>query len=150
MGAFSYLRSIYDLDTLDTRYTITSKTPYKTYVESRNDPGASKARAAKFGSRVQPSKWRTPEFYMYGVVMAVVIPAMLWVTYSVSRRMAAEPAPLPSVDKSDRALTEYTRSFESPVQEIRAVSFPGLGTRSQDRRQYPPTTTHLHPAVDPL
>jgi hypothetical protein len=96
MGAIAFVRSLYDLDTLDTRFTTTSRTPYRTVIDTRSDPDASKARAAKFGSRVQPSKWRTPEFILYGIVLAWVIPAMFWVAFDVSRRMAAKPETSPA------------------------------------------------------
>ncbi|KAI1870679.1 uncharacterized protein JN550_004825 [Neoarthrinium moseri] len=85
MGAFSFLRSVYDLDTLDTRFTNSSATPYKAIIDSRNDPGASKERAARFnGGKPKPSRWRTPEFLLYWPVVLFCIPYMLWVAYGVS------------------------------------------------------------------
>ncbi|KAI4870226.1 MBOAT-domain-containing protein [Hypoxylon rubiginosum] len=85
MGVLSFLRATYDLDTLDTRFTNTSSTPYKTVIEARGDAAASKERAAKWKSQGQPSRWNTPEFYLYYFVLLLVIPYMFWVAYDASR-----------------------------------------------------------------
>ncbi|ORY54810.1 putative glycerol: H+ symporter [Pseudomassariella vexata] len=85
MGVFSLFRGLYDLDTLDTRFTNSSTTPYKTVIESRDDPNAIKERAAKFSGRTKPSKWNTPEFYLYYVFLAWVIPSMFWIAYDASK-----------------------------------------------------------------
>ncbi|KAH8682163.1 MBOAT, membrane-bound O-acyltransferase family-domain-containing protein [Xylariales sp. PMI_506] len=85
MGVLAFLQSIYDLDNLDTRFTTSSSTPYKTIIESRNDAAASKERAAKFSGKAQPSKWGTPEFFLYYLVIIFVIPYMFWVAYDASK-----------------------------------------------------------------
>ncbi|KAI0881469.1 MBOAT-domain-containing protein [Annulohypoxylon maeteangense] len=85
MGVFSFLRNIYDLDTLDTRFTISTSTPYKTVIEARNDPIASKERAAKLNSKAHTSRWNTSEFYLYYLILLWVIPYMFWVAYDSSR-----------------------------------------------------------------
>ncbi|KAI1174280.1 MBOAT, membrane-bound O-acyltransferase family-domain-containing protein [Nemania sp. FL0916] len=88
MGAFSFLRHIYDLDTLDTRFTVSSSTPYRTVIEARSDAAAaSKERAARWNSRPassSESRWKTPEFYLYYVVFIVAIPYMFWIAYQAS------------------------------------------------------------------
>ncbi|TRX94135.1 hypothetical protein FHL15_004903 [Xylaria flabelliformis] len=87
MGVFSILGNVYDLDTLDTRFTVSSTTPYKTVIEARNDTtAASKERAAKWNSRPQSvSKWNTPEFYLYYVVFVLAVPYMFWIAYDASK-----------------------------------------------------------------
>lgn len=85
MGPLAFLSSLYDHDTLDTRFTTASSTPYQNVIEARLDPSIKKDSAAKERSRAQPSKWKTPEFYLYYVVFAVAIPYMFWITYDVSR-----------------------------------------------------------------
>lgn len=85
-GPLTFLKSIYDLDNLDTRFTNSSSVPYKTVIESRNDPAQSKESASKAHSRAQPSKWRQPEFIVYLAYIAGVIPYMFWVAWGVSRR----------------------------------------------------------------
>ncbi|RDW75975.1 hypothetical protein BP5796_06796 [Coleophoma crateriformis] len=99
MSIFSYIRSIYALDTIDTRFTSSSSTPYKDIVDARADPAAA-SRAAKRDDSIpgvgvrtdssgrpiaQPSKWNTPEFYFYYLVFLVVVPYMFWIAYDVSR-----------------------------------------------------------------
>ncbi|KAI0909212.1 MBOAT, membrane-bound O-acyltransferase family-domain-containing protein [Ustulina deusta] len=95
MGAFSFLRNIYDLDSLDTRFTVSSNTPYTTVVEARSDAAAaSKERAAKWNSRPSSSsssssssksRWNTPEFYLYYIVFVVAVPSMFRIAYDASK-----------------------------------------------------------------
>ncbi|KAG5817502.1 hypothetical protein H9Q74_000092 [Fusarium xylarioides] len=85
MGPLAFLSSLYDHDTLDTRFTTASSTPYQNVIEARLDPSIKKDSAAKERSRAQPSKWKTPEFFLYYAVFAVAIPYMFWITYDVSR-----------------------------------------------------------------
>lgn len=100
MGVLSFFRSIYDLDTLDTRFTTSSSTPYKTVVESRGDAAASKERAARFSGSTKPSKWKTPEFFLYILLVGMAIPTMVWVAYNASTRMLAHPF-CPALGPSD-------------------------------------------------
>ncbi|KAJ5037514.1 uncharacterized protein L3040_007688 [Drepanopeziza brunnea f. sp. 'multigermtubi'] len=96
MDLFSYIKSIYDLDTIDTRFTSSSSTPYKTVIESRSHPDYKVKRdhsVPGIGVRTdhsgrpiaQPSKWNTPEFYFYYFVFITIVPCMFWVAYDVSR-----------------------------------------------------------------
>lgn len=86
MGVLSFFRSLYDIDTLDTRFTNTSSTPYKAVIESRNDATASKERAAAFSGKAQPSKYKTPEFLLYFGLLSFIIPYMFYVAYDASKR----------------------------------------------------------------
>jgi hypothetical protein len=88
MGALSFLRDVYDLDTLDTRFTNSSSTPYNTVIESRGDAAASKERASRFSGKAEPSRWRTPEFFFYYLVFIICVPLMFWTAYTASSRMA--------------------------------------------------------------
>ncbi len=98
MRPFSYIRSIFALDTIDTRFTSSSATPYKSVVDARAE---SAVRALKRDDSIpgvgvktdhsgrpiaQPSKWKTPEFYLYYLVFIITVPYMFWVPYEVSRR----------------------------------------------------------------
>lgn len=87
MGALSFLSRIYTLDTLDTRFTVSSTTPYGAAVDARNDAAAaSKERAARWNSRPSSvSRWNTPEFYLYYVIFVSAMPAMLWCAYEASK-----------------------------------------------------------------
>ena len=85
MGALSFLRKVYDLDTLDTRFMSSSSDPYQTVIDSRSDPVATKEAAQKARARAPPPKWQTPEFFLYYVVILLAVPSMFWVAYDVSR-----------------------------------------------------------------
>lgn len=78
----SLFRKVYDLDTLDTRFTSPSQVPYQTIIDARSDPATSREPPAKSS----PPKWRTPEFFFYYIVITMAILMMLWIPYQVSRR----------------------------------------------------------------
>jgi hypothetical protein len=107
MSIFSYIRSIYALDTIDTRFTNSSGIPYKTVIDGRAENAATNAkrddsipgagvRTDHSGRPIaQPSKWKTPEFYFYYFVFITIVPYMFWVAYDVSRRQYADSVCLP-------------------------------------------------------
>ena len=80
---------LYSLDTLDTRFTSSAKTP-----NSRIDPATSLPNETRGGRNEQqaiaeeanPPKWKSVEFAVYGFVFLTVIPLMFWTAYDVSRR----------------------------------------------------------------
>lgn len=86
MGLFSFLRSVYTLDTLDTRFTTPATTSYRTVIESRADPVIKDSQKERITSKASPSRWNTPEFYLYYLVVGASIPLMIYVPYTVSRR----------------------------------------------------------------
>lgn len=94
MSPLHFLRSIYTLDTLDTRFTTSSSTSYKTVIDSRGEQGVKDAQTEKIASRASPPKWKTREFYFYYLVFIVCVPLMLWIPYTVSRRMLPPSCPL--------------------------------------------------------
>jgi hypothetical protein len=122
MSIFSYVRSIYALDTIDTRFTSSSTTPYKTVVDSRIDsavsvskrddsiPGVGVKTDHSGRPIAQPSKWRTPEFYFYYVVFIITVPYMFWVAYDVSRRMCDIGSMSPTADPFMQLRTRITTS----------------------------------------
>lgn len=87
MGLLTYFRSVYDLDTLDTRFTTQSKTSYRTVIDSRGEADSSDPAKDRIASKAEPSKWKTPEFLFYGVFVTFCVPYMCWIPYTVSRRM---------------------------------------------------------------
>jgi len=98
MSIFSYVRSIYALDTLDTRFTNASSTSYQTVIDTRAETSAIQAKRddsvpgsggkldRKGRPLAQPSLWRTKEFTFYYFVFATIVPYMFWICYDVSRR----------------------------------------------------------------
>jgi len=91
--SIQFLRQLYSLDTLDTRFVIPANAPPKEaleYVELssvqtlpfRNEQA--KSRDAGLGS-VRPSRWNTPEFYAYCLVISACIPFMFKSVVDVSK-----------------------------------------------------------------
>jgi hypothetical protein len=103
MTVFSYIRSVYALDTIDTRFTSSSATPYKSVVDARASSAAANSKRDDSIPGVgvktdhsgrpiaQPSKWKTPEFYFYYFVFIITVPYMFWIAYDVSRRRFKQP-----------------------------------------------------------
>lgn len=92
MSLLAYPRRLYSLDTLDTRFTTSSKTPLEETVQTRRINGRAALSATETlraepvsvaGAR--PSKWHTWEYYVYYFVFVTIIPLMFWVPYSVSK-----------------------------------------------------------------
>ncbi|KAJ5835637.1 Membrane bound O-acyl transferase MBOAT [Penicillium robsamsonii] len=75
---FAWLRRVYSLDTLDTRFT--SSNP------AQDTRGASKdARANAITQGASPSLWRTPEFFVYYLFFIVLVPLMFKTVIDVSK-----------------------------------------------------------------
>ena len=93
MSELHYVGKLYSLDTLDTRFTTSSKSP-----PSRSDPvkaAPNEARSSPTGSMISPgaliegaspSRWKSPEFLYHGLVFLFAIPLMFWTVYDVSKR----------------------------------------------------------------
>ncbi|PGG97714.1 hypothetical protein AJ80_09649 [Polytolypa hystricis UAMH7299] len=92
MGLISWLRRLYSLDTLDTRFTVSATTPLKaagngspaaTNSVHNAKGGGSGAGTGKNGA--SPSKWNTPEFYIYYLVFLTAVPMMFKTVCDVSK-----------------------------------------------------------------
>lgn len=84
----SWFRDLYSLNTLDSRFTTTATSPPRSASDSDSTrPGSSSkdARANAIASNAQPSKWRTPEFYVYYGVFLTLVPLMFKTVVDVSR-----------------------------------------------------------------
>jgi hypothetical protein len=78
--ALQFFRQLYSLDTLDTRFVVPATAPPKEALrDAELDPagplptqdGRDKGRSV--GDNVQPSRWNTPEFYVYYVSISASI-----------------------------------------------------------------------------
>lgn len=91
MDLLSLFRQIYDLDTIDTRFTTPSSVPYKTVIDARDDSVAAASKASKDSKERAPSiattpaKWKTPEYIAYLIIIALAIPVLLYIPYDASR-----------------------------------------------------------------
>lgn len=74
MTVLHYIGRLYSLDTLDTRFTTSSKTPGHGSV-NKTEKGTSEA---------SKPRWTTLEFYIYYFVILVAIPLMFQAAYEVS------------------------------------------------------------------
>ena len=81
---FTWLRRVYSLDTLDTRFTSTANT------DSRRPKDA---RANAIAQGASPSLWRTPEFFIYYVFFIVLVPLMFKTVYDASKGEPRETQP---------------------------------------------------------
>lgn len=81
MTILDYVGRLYSLDTLDSRFTKSAKSP----------PLTNNTRSISADTVVDaPTKplWRTPEFYFYYICFIVAVPLMFKAAYDVSNRKA--------------------------------------------------------------
>lgn len=96
-----WVRKLYSLDTLDTRFTVPSNTPPRGAVtelqidpikDSPNTDNVANATTSqqdgrnKIAANAPPSLWKTNEFYFYYFIFMTVVPVMCYVPYAVSQR----------------------------------------------------------------
>ncbi|KAK4043711.1 MBOAT, membrane-bound O-acyltransferase family-domain-containing protein [Parachaetomium inaequale] len=127
-GPLSFLADLYDLDTLDTRFTTPSSVPYRAANDKREDDKV-------VDQRAEPPKWRSLEFHLYYLVFVTVVPYMFWVAYDVSRpsdprydrfknRLADGWIPGRKIDVSDAQY--YTFRINLPYMALLLVFHPLL------------------------
>jgi hypothetical protein len=91
MSWLSFLKKLYSLDTLDTRFTTSTKTPHKiTPEDSIADSKLPAQEVLQSGksqlpSGSQPSKWNTPEFYFYYLCFLTIPFFMVKAVYDISQ-----------------------------------------------------------------
>jgi hypothetical protein len=90
--ALQFFRQLYSLDTLDTRFVVPATAPPKEALrDAELDPvgplptqdGKGKSRDVR--DNVQPSRWNTPEFYVYYVSISASIFAMFYLVLECSK-----------------------------------------------------------------
>ncbi|EFE42153.1 hypothetical protein TRV_03105 [Trichophyton verrucosum HKI 0517] len=152
MGVIRWLRRLYSLDTLDTRFTVSSTTPIKAVTTSSHDaaPGSSSSDAD--GKRLEsvkagapPSRWNTVEFYFYYLAFLTIVPLMFKAVIDISQpthptyssySKLLDPGWIPGrkVDNSDSQYSTFRDNI--PYMTLLLVFHPCL------RRVY----EHLSPA----
>ncbi|KAB8532590.1 hypothetical protein FH972_025535 [Carpinus fangiana] len=81
-------RRLYSQDTIDTRLTTSSKTPIQPATVGDASKGAQRngtLQQRDVQSRAPPSKWMTPEYIFYIIVVSIAVPWMTYVPYTVSK-----------------------------------------------------------------
>lgn len=104
MGLLYWFRRLYSLETLDTRFTVSSTTPLKAVADSGSHNSLSEYNPGKnhyedgrgsragglggtsnnAGSSTSP-KWNTLEFYIYYIIFILAVPMMFKTVIDVSR-----------------------------------------------------------------
>jgi hypothetical protein len=86
---FTWLRRLYSLDTLDTRFTATAITPTNANVNSNSNsdtrPAAKDARASSIAQNARASLWHTPEFFIYYLFFITLVPLMFKTVIDASK-----------------------------------------------------------------
>ena len=91
MSWLTFLKKLYSLDTLDTRFTTSSKTPHKLTTDATiadaKLPAQQTLQTEKNTQlpRTQPSQWNTPEFYFYYLCFLTIPVFMVKAVYDVSQ-----------------------------------------------------------------
>ena len=90
--ALKFIRQLYALDTLDTRFIIPATAPPKEALEdAKLDPaGPIPVKDGREGTKradsdTQPPRWNTPEFYFYYVAIATSVYFMFKSVLDVSK-----------------------------------------------------------------
>lgn len=78
-----YVGRLYSLDTLDTRFTTSSKTPSSNAKPITGHGSANQMEKAV--SEASKPKWTTLEFYIYYLIILIAIPSMFKAAYDVSK-----------------------------------------------------------------
>lgn len=80
----SWLRRLYSLDTLDTRFTSSATTPAHAAADTR-PPAAKDARANAVARGAHAPLWRTPEFFIYYLFFIILVPLMFKTVVDASK-----------------------------------------------------------------
>jgi hypothetical protein len=90
--ALKFIRQLYSLDTLDTRFIVPATAPPKEALEdAKLDPVGpiptqdSREKSRDGGNNAQPPRWNTPEFYFYYVVIVCSVFFMFKAVLDVSK-----------------------------------------------------------------
>ena len=90
MTVLSLVRELYSLDTLDTRFTTSSRTPPKATRDEVREVSVQKGdESTNLPQGASRPKWNTVEFYFYGLVFLVCVPQMYKAVVDISQRMGS-------------------------------------------------------------
>lgn len=96
--ALQFFRQLYSLDTLDTRFVVPATAPPKEALrDAQLDPAGplptqtGKGKSREVGDNVQPSRWNTPEFYVYYVSISASIFMMFKLVLECSKSWYTVP-----------------------------------------------------------
>ena len=126
--ALKFIRQLYSLDTLDTRFFVPSNAPPKEALENAKvDPaGPVPVKDGREGGRraensFQPARWHTAEFYFYYVAISTCVFFMCKAVLDVSQSLSGNST-------SKGASANSTCSITSKLPQIRRSAFRRLDT----------------------
>ncbi|RAH42440.1 putative glycerol:H+ symporter (Gup1) [Aspergillus brunneoviolaceus CBS 621.78] len=85
LSLLAWLRRLYSLDTLDTRFTASATTPAKVAAADARPASTKDPRSAAIARNASPSRWNTLEFYIYYIVFLIAVPLMFTTVIGVSQ-----------------------------------------------------------------
>ncbi|EEP76154.1 GUP1 protein [Uncinocarpus reesii 1704] len=85
MSLLTWLRRLYSLDILDTRFTVSATTPPNLAASQNHTRTQDAATSKQPKNGASPPRWNTPEFYIYYVVFIVAVPLMFKTAIDVSQ-----------------------------------------------------------------
>ena len=137
MNILNYARNLYSLDTLDTRFTTSSRNRISygpSHIESTKpspeemSPDRTKRNGIEKNKQlpeVSPSKWGTLEFYLYYLVIGTALPLMFKAAYDISLRTSTKLDICSWLLLSFKGFSQLTRlhSFSPELYQVRAPPF---------------------------
>jgi hypothetical protein len=115
--ALKFIRQLYSLDTLDTRFIVPATAPPKEALEDAKLDSAGlvpvqdgREKSRNGGDNVQPSRWNTPEFYFYYVVIICSLFFMFKAVLDVSKGSHKHAPYARTMLMSAQSLIQTTRS----------------------------------------
>lgn len=85
MNLLYWLRRLYSLDTLDTRFTVSANTSLKAVPDTRASTGDKSTRTSSLPNGASPPKWKTPEFWVYYLFFITLVPLMFKTVIDISQ-----------------------------------------------------------------
>ena len=138
MNLLHYAGRLYSLDTLDTRFTTSSKTPPSRSDPARpslDEPPYKKGRSGtdELAKGASPPRWRSPEFIYHGLVFLVVVPLMLKTAFDVSQRKI-HVSPFLLISQTDVARVASHQNFHKFASLLSPGWIPGRKVDNSDQQ----------------
>ena len=138
MNLIHYAGRLYSLDTLDTRFTTSSKTPPSQIDPARPSPDEPPHKKGRSGTDelakgASPPRWRSPEFIYHGLVFLVVVPLMLKTAFDVSQRKT-HVLPFLLISQTDVARVASHPNFHKFASLLSPGWIPGRKVDNSDQQ----------------
>lgn len=122
----SWLRRLYSLDTLDTRFTASATPANTNTVADTRPPSTKDGRANSIAQNASAPLWRTPEFFVYYLFFITLVPLMFKTVVDASKGECS--CSLISVQCLRRIVESHRQPPDLP--DVLSSVITGLDTRS--------------------